>query len=75
MSGSSARRMAMNGLADALSGGGSSVYLTDDITVLGIPMATDDEVRFQGVRKAMEPKLEDLFLEEGYVVLDWVHAG
>jgi len=49
--------------------------VTHAITVLGIPMAMEDEESFARVREVMEPKLEELFLEEGYVVLHWVHAG
>jgi TRAP-type C4-dicarboxylate transport system substrate-binding protein len=49
--------------------------VTPAITVLAIPMAMDSEESFARVRAIMEPRLEEIFLEEGYVVLHWVHAG
>lgn len=49
--------------------------LTPAVAVLAIPMAMQGQMDLHRVREAMGPKLEEVFLEQGYVLLHWADLG
>jgi TRAP-type C4-dicarboxylate transport system substrate-binding protein len=46
-----------------------------EVTVLAIPMAIDSAEDLRRVREVMEPRLERLFEERGFVLLNWGDVG
>ena len=69
------RRMRLGSLhAGALSLAGLQ-GITPAVNVLAIPMAMEGREDLARVLAAMRPKLEEEFLERGYVVLHWADAG
>jgi TRAP-type C4-dicarboxylate transport system substrate-binding protein len=49
--------------------------LTTACTVLAIPMLAETQEDLHRIRDAMGPKLEEVFREEGYVLLHWADLG
>jgi TRAP-type C4-dicarboxylate transport system substrate-binding protein len=49
--------------------------LTDAVAVLAIPMLAEDQEDLHRIRDAVGPYLEEVFLEQGYVLLHWADLG
>jgi TRAP-type C4-dicarboxylate transport system substrate-binding protein len=49
--------------------------LTPAVAVLAIPMLMENQDELHRVRAAVGPKLEEVFLEKGYVLLHWMDMG
>lgn len=49
--------------------------ITPAVNALAIPMAVETPEELSRVRRALEPKLEKVFEEEGYVLLNWGDVG
>jgi TRAP-type C4-dicarboxylate transport system substrate-binding protein len=50
-------------------------HLTTAVSVLAIPRLAHDQDDLHRIRTAVGPKLEEVFLEEGYVLLHWADLG
>jgi TRAP-type C4-dicarboxylate transport system substrate-binding protein len=49
--------------------------IVPEVHVLTIPMNVDGPAALERVRRAMEPRLEERFAENGYILLNWGDAG
>jgi TRAP-type C4-dicarboxylate transport system substrate-binding protein len=50
-------------------------HVTTSVVVLAIPLLAEDQEDLHRIREAVGPELEEVFLEEGYVLLHWADLG